>query len=123
MQATIPLHTLICTPDAEAQLALQFFAQNHPAIAGVRRVDTWAEALGAAAHSELIFLDPRIIPSPEALNQIAPGVSVILIAGDPHDCRRFRGTRVRSCLLTPVTWESFQWTMRSVQPMYAMETA
>lgn len=123
MQATVPIHLLICTPDPEAQLSLRFFALNHPAIATVGRVDTWAETVGAANQVELIFLDPRIIPSPEELNRIAPDVSVILLAKDPNDCRRFRGTRARSCLITPVSWESFQWTIRSVQPMYAEEKA
>jgi len=117
------IHILICTHDAETQLSLRSFADNHPDVTGMRMVDTWFEVLGAASEYELIFLDARIIPSPEELNRISNGASVILLADDPNECRRFRGSRVRSCLITPISWESFQWTIRSVQPMYAGEIA
>jgi hypothetical protein len=116
-----PIRVLICTDDPEIQLSLRTFAENHPDVTGLRLVDTWTEALGAAARFELLFLDVKAIPSVQALDRITNGVSVILLAKDPNACRRFRGTRVNSCLITPVSLESFQWTIRSVQPMYASE--
>ena len=110
---------LICANDPEAQLSLQSFAENHPDVAGIRMVDTWAEVLGAAPRYELIFLEAGILPNAEEVNRIHNGTSVVLLASDPNDCRRFRGTHIRSCLVLPVSWESFQWTIRSIQPMYS----
>lgn len=117
------IHVLICTQDAETELSLQSFAENHPDVAGHRIVDTWSQALGAARDFEVMFLDARLLQTPDALDRVANGISVILLASDPNECRRFRGTRVRSCLITPVSWESFQWAIRSVQPMYTDELA
>jgi hypothetical protein len=117
------IHVLICTQNLEAELSLQRFAENHPDVSAARSVDTWAEALDASSHYDLLFLDAAVIPTPEDLNRIQNGASVILLAADPNDCRRFKGTRVRSCLIMPVSLESFQWTIRSVQPMYAEEMA
>ena len=117
------LRLLICTKDAEEELSLQSFADNHPDVLDIRMIDNWHDVLSASQDFEVLFLDAQLIPSPEALNRLPDSVSMILLARDTHECRRFRGTRVRSCLLTPVSWESFQWTLRSVQPLYATETA
>ena len=117
------IRILICTTDAEAQLSIQSYADNHPDVQGVRIVETWSEVLEAASQFELLLLDASTIPSPEALDQIPDPISVILLAADPNDCRRFRSSRVRACLILPVRLEAFQWTIRSMQPMYVSELA
>lgn len=117
------IRILICTTDPEAQLSIQSYADNHPDVKGVRFVDTWSEVLKVGSQFELLFLDASAIPSPEALDQIPDSISVILLAADPNDCRRFRSSRVRACLILPVRLEAFQWTIRSMQPMYVGEWA
>lgn len=117
------IHVLICTNDAETELTLRSFADNHPDISGIQMAETWTKTLSEAVHFDVLYLDASLIPSPAVLNLIPDGVSVILLAKNSNECRRYRGTRVRSCLLTPVSLESFQWTIRSVQPMYAAEMA
>lgn len=112
------LNMLICTQDAATEITLSSFAENHPAISGFHSVDTWEAALDAASAHEVLFLDAGMIESLDALRCIPDGTSVILIADEPNDCRRFKGTRISSCLIKPILWESFQWTIRSVQPMY-----
>ena len=117
------IKVLLCTQDPVTELSLRSFADNHPDVSGVLLIDSWTEVLAHANRFEILFIDADLIPNPESLNRIAAGVSVILLVSDTNDCRRYRGTRIRSCLLTPVSWESFQWTIRSVQPLYAAETA
>ena len=118
-----PIRLLICTDDSERQLALQEFAENHPDVAGFRLVESWAEAIRQSGRYELIFVESHLLPSAEALKQVPPQVSVFLLADDPNDCRRFRGSLVHGCLMTPISFEAFQWTIRSMQPIYAEETA
>lgn len=117
------LHMLICTKDAATEITLSSFADNHPDISGFHSVDSWEAAHDAASAYEVLFLDAGMIHSPDALRRIPDGTSVILLADEPNDCRRFKGTRISSCLIKPILWESFQWTIRSVQPMYAEEMA
>jgi hypothetical protein len=118
-----PMRLLICTDDAETQFALQAFAENHPDVTGFRIVESWTEALGLARRFEMIFADTHLLSFPEALKEISPQVSVFLLAKDPNDCRRFRGSSIRGCLITPINFEAFQWTIRSMQPIYAEEMA
>ncbi|MFN4892689.1 MAG: hypothetical protein ACK5G0_02865 [Bacteroidota bacterium] len=117
------IKVLICTNDPETELSLRSFSDNHPDVSAIQMAATWTESLSEADHFDVVYLDARLIPSPEALDLLPDGVSVILLAKNANECRRYRGTRVRSCLLTPVSLEPFQWTIRSVQPMYAAEMA
>ncbi len=118
-----PVRLLLCTADPETQLSLQGFAGNHPDVTGFRLVESWPDAAAIGTRYEMIFVDTHLIPSPAELEKVSPHVSVILLASDPNDCRRFRRSPVRGCLITPVSFEAFQWTIRSMQPMYAAELA
>ncbi len=118
-----PVRLLICTADPETQLSLQGFAANHPDVIGFRLVESWPDTAAIGNRYEIIFVDTRLIHSPDELEQVSPHISVILLASDPNDCRRFRHSLIRGCLIAPISFEAFQWTIRSMQPMYTAETA
>lgn len=115
----VPLRLLICTDDPETQFVLQGFAENHPDVTGFRVVESWELAAAIATRFEMVFVEAHLLTSPLDLQRLPPQISVILLAANVNECRRFRGSPVRGCLIAPVSFEAFQWTIRSMQPMYA----